>query len=266
VPALVTQSELRTRVRTAARQANVNGFVSEDELNRLITEGAFELYDLLVAAMGADYFSTVYDFNLTADTPVYNLPDDFYRLTAAMIGDGQAAEVGEIFGEYVVGSLPSGTSWIELPRAVAAELPRLYRLDGTSKRNFRYQLAGRQGTSDDEPRARMRLYPVPAAGVQCVVRIHYIPVCTHEEAELGPTYDGINGWEAYVVAHVVAELAMMQQQDPRFWLSKKEGLRDRIAGLANGRDQAQPEQIADRRGACDSFDDEYDPRGEPPWA
>ena len=80
--ATIYREAIRDRIRTVVVQPNSSGFISDDEINRLITEGAYELYDLLIAARGAEYYSTVYDFATEAGVSDYDLPHDFYRLHA----------------------------------------------------------------------------------------------------------------------------------------------------------------------------------------
>lgn len=241
----VRRSEIADRVRTAARQANVNGFISDTELNRLITEGAYELYDLLIAARGAEYYSTVYGFATEADVSDYDLPDDFYQLHAIALND-TAPTVVTVDSRAVTTYPTSG--WREPPRFRPSDLWTKLNSRGDAVAHLAYSTTGQQADyAATVPQARIRFYPTPTKVFS--VKIVYLPVCMHV-VQVSPTdvyYDGINGWDTFVVAHCVAELAAMQERDPSFYLSKKAEQAARIAKLAGDRDEAQPAHIANRR-------------------
>jgi hypothetical protein len=261
--ATIYREAIRDRIRTVVVQPNASGFISDDEINRLITEGAYELYDLLIAARGAEYYSTVYDFATEAGVSDYDLPDDFYRLHA--IAFSSSAPTYTSGGSSPV-LVPPTMGWIEPPRFKAADLARRMNTLGDAVGKLAYTLTGEQanGSSRTVPQQLIRLVPTPTAVF--AARIVYLPVCMHVVGASPPdvAYDGINGWEAYIVYRTAAIIASMQEEDPGPWLMQQGALRDRIAGLAGTRDEAVPEQIADRRGTVDSY--WYDRRGEPPWA
>lgn len=263
--ATIYREAIRDRIRTVVVQPNASGFISDDEINRLITEGAYELYDLLIAARGAEYYSTVYDFATEAGVSDYDLPDDFYRLHAIAISSSAPTYSTGGPGGRVTASMPS-EGWIEPPRFKAADLARRMNTLGDAVGKLAYTLTGEQanGSSRTVPQQLIRLIPTPTAVF--AARIVYLPVCMHVVGASPPdvAYDGINGWEAYIVYRTAAIIASMQEEDPGPWLMQQGALRDRIAGLAGTRDEAVPEQIADRRGTVDSY--WYDRRGEPPWA
>lgn len=247
----VGRSEIVNRVRTAARQTNVSGFVSDTELNRLVTEGAYQLYDLLIAARGAEYYSTVYSFVTEDGTSDYDLPDDFYQLHAIALNDSAPTSAtggsgGEGEGRSDADYPTSG--WREPPRFRPSDYANKLNVRGDAAANLAYTTTGQQSDNSIAiSQARIRFYPTPAKVFS--VKIVYLPVCMHV-VQISPAdvyYDGINGWEAFIVAHCVAELAAMQEQDPSFWLSKKAEHEARIAKLAGDRDEAQPAHIANRR-------------------
>jgi hypothetical protein len=55
-------------------------FVTDAEWGRYINGSLYELYDLLVAAYGSDYYATSYSFTTTGSADTYALPSDFYKL------------------------------------------------------------------------------------------------------------------------------------------------------------------------------------------
>lgn len=251
MPAPVTRTHLRARIRDASRQTNTNGFLATSTLDALITEGVNELYDLLIVAHGADYYTLVQEIPLVVGQDLYPLEADFYRLTVALIGTESAASTVEA---------RAFENWRDLPRLFDGELARSLRLKGDNLTHFRYQLTGIQPAGASAlPVAQVRLAPTPRID-RLGLRLHYIPVCAHAELSDGDTvdvrYDGINGWEAYVVAHCVALVCDMQEIDPRYWLNRKAEVRARIDAMAGDRDQAQPFRITDRLGRPDHIDRE----------
>lgn len=239
--AAVQKSDLRTRIRTVTRQPNSSGFISDTEIDTLIAEGATELYDLLVRARGAEYYSTQYAFNTTAGTADtdYLLPADFYRLVALAISDTPGTE-----GDSV--TAPVGAQWHEPQRFNAASLAAQSSLRPTHPLDLRYTLTGTQSQSIEvQGSAKIRFYPAPEH-VWCV-RIVYLPTIYADGA--GDAYDAINGWESYIVYRAAGVIAAMQEEDPGAWMAQQAAMRERIAALGGDRDRAVPQQVADRRGS-----------------
>lgn len=245
MPTTVTLAQLTTRVRTAVRQPNASGFISDSEIETLIYEGAYELYDLLIKAHGADYYSYFWSFNTTSGIREYNLPSDFYRLVS-IAGTDTAGTVGAEITDPV--TVPSGAVWGEIPRFNAPDFAFHESYQASSPIELRYALTGTAYYGLGGHRDQIRFFPVPIA-MWCV-QIVYIPtlqVASGEEV----VFNGINGWESYIVAHAAATIAAMQEDDPGFWMAKKAEIKDRISTLAADRDQAQPEQVGDRWGDRD---------------
>lgn len=258
MPSTVSQSALRTRIRTVVRQPNVNGFISDAEVNRLINDAAYELYDLLIAARGELYYTIEWAFNTDPNRRRYILPTRFYRLVGANITQQAGVSTGEVplssEPEVVV---PANAAWVELPRMNLAEWSKQDSLYGCSYSRLKYTLTGLGNNSGNIQKAELALYPVPSS-IHCI-NLLYIPVLDLSNAPASgePVYDGVNGWEDYIVYSVASVIAGMQEESNDLWLAKKAELRDRIKTLAPTRDRVQPTQVADRWD--DSPWDEY------PW-
>lgn len=239
MPVAVTQSALRARVRTATRQPNANGFVSDAEINTLIQEGAYELYDLLVAAKGAEYYGVAAALNTAPGQAEYGLPNNFYRLVALALSDTAGT------GNPVVAP-PSGATWWEPRRFAVGDYALQESRTISHPSQVHYALTGAQAGGTPQASARIRFLPAPPA-VWCL-RYLYLPTLDLTPDGSGePVYDGINGWESYVVAHAAITIAGMEESDPGLWIAKKAEIKARIAGLAVDRDQAQPQRVSDRR-------------------
>lgn len=239
MPTAVSQASLRTQIRTAVRQPNTAGFIDDSQINTLITEGAYELYDLLIAARGNEYYLTEVGFNTVAGTEAYSLPQRFYRLVSIIASGTPGTSGGTV--------RPVAQDWIELRRLNLADTAGLLSLTSQDHRSLHYRLAGRQQEGLSLPIAQVRLLPVPTNVWN--IWVGYLPTLdtSNDPVTGAPMYDGINGWESYVVAHAAATICAMQEDSTApFWLQKKAEIKDRIAKLAPGRDQARPAQVADR--------------------
>lgn len=78
---VLTLSQMRLAARQEADMEQ-SKFVSDDELNFYINQGAYEMWDILTRKYGDDYLlaPSTYDFQAVAGTERYDLPADFYKL------------------------------------------------------------------------------------------------------------------------------------------------------------------------------------------
>lgn len=157
---------LRLQAQQRADLVN-NPAVSTPEWNNYISQSAKELYDLLVAAYGNDYYvATSYQFSLTS-AQFYPLPDGTSSFTNSL--GSQAAEFYKLLGvDLQYSASPNG--WVSLRRLEFIERNK-YSNPNTAVNwnvysNLRYRLEGNA----------MEFVPVPMAGQ--LARIWYIPAPT----------------------------------------------------------------------------------------
>ena len=239
MPTTVALSTLRTQIRTAVRQPNASGFISDSEIDTLATEGAYELYDLLISARGADYYSKIAAYNTLPGTRDYVLPDDFYRLVSIAVTD-RAGTVGAEITDPV--TPPTKVEWFEPLRFNPADFARQETIQPSHPLHLRYAVTGDQNYGLGTKVDYLRFYPIPNAS--WCFQIVYLPTL-YTGGEV-PSFSTIDGWESFIVAHAAATIAAMQEDDPGFWMAKKAEQKARIMALGADRDQAQPEQVADR--------------------
>src|SRR5690348_3999057 len=168
----VTLAQLRADVRLYADQRvpdEANAFVTATELNRLVNLQLAELYDLLVAARGHEYYAADSTIDLTPDTAEYDLPEDFYQLQSVAI------------------------EW-----AADDHEP----VNALNHQQDIWRFASSQQTWDRWTRKAYRIrngsiefFPTPRGAA--TVRLRYIPVHV-DLAEDDDTFDGVNGWEKLV--------------------------------------------------------------------
>jgi hypothetical protein len=182
-----------------------------------VNQGCAALYDLLVEARGPAYFrTTAPNITTLADTSEYDLPGNFYQLISVRL----AGQNGDTMEPFQAQDEPS----LRLPTTVS--YPRYYQI--------------RAG--------KIELLPKHAAGSTVV--LDYVPTCPALEDSLVSLFDGINGWEEYVVCYAAKMMATKDQD----WdvvhemRADMKALTDRVLKLAPKRDAFRAERVKNVRG------------------
>jgi hypothetical protein len=203
-----TLLQLRTEVRNRGDFQSVRH--TDAELTRSINESIAELYDLLVSS-NKDYYLDSKDYSVVAGTDTYALPTDFYKVVGVDVQDS--------------------SRWRLMRRFNWSERNQLQESAAT-KWNTRYRVMG----------SNLRLRPSPSwTGT---IRFWYIPA----PAELvndGDTFDGIAGWEEYVITDCVIKGRVKDEDDVRDLLIAKEKLEKRIKHESHERDDGEPDRVRD---------------------
>jgi len=238
MPVAVTIDALRDRVRTATRQPNVNGFISNQELDRIILEGAYSLYNLLIAARGEHYYVVEWGSNTVPGGKRMILPDNFYRLVSVMISEKPGPNAGL--------TQPQGALWYEIPRMHPQDWASQESLPGTDIRSLKYAVEGETHGNTPTAVASIALYPAPQAVWN--LRVRYLPTLDLTAYNGSIIFDGVNGFDAYVVAYAAETVCAMQEDSTAaFWNAKKAALEAQIRGLASDRDGATAAVVKDVR-------------------
>jgi hypothetical protein len=240
MPVPVTQPSLVQRIRTATRQPNANGFISDAEIIELVREGAYLLYNLLVAARGAHYYLTEWGTNTVPGGKRIVLPQNFYRLVSVMISETPGINSGL--------TQPQDAIWFEIPRMHPQDWAEQESLKGQYLRDLRYAIEGEQHNGNPTQLAHLALYPAPRSVWN--LRVLYLPTLDLSTDTVSgfPLYDGVNGFESYIVAHAAETICAMQEDSTAaFWGNKKAVIEAQIRGLASDRDGAQPMVVRDAR-------------------
>jgi hypothetical protein len=220
VASSVTLAQLRTDARLYAdqRPGSTTSFITETELNRLVNIKIRQLYDLLVAAYGSDYYASESTIAIVAGTTRYNLPADFFQLASITLewatNDHELMfPVGSVRERiHYEGVLPT-TAWSRYS-------PKGYRLRAS----------------------QLEFLPAPTGTV--TARLQYVPVFTDLVAD-GDTFDGINGWEKMVALGVAMEMRAIEKR-PSSDLAALYGEQlERIETLKTERDAEAPKEIVD---------------------
>lgn len=203
--ALVQLQTLRTRVRQACDMEN-SPFVSDAELTTYVNESADELYDLLVAAY-EDYFTTSSTFTTVSGTETVTLPSDFYKLIGVDI---------QVDGVNWKSLLPFNVKERNTFRnAPTVLLPSVF--------DTRYWLKA----------GVLHLLPVPTSAL--AGKLWYVPQRT-QLVNNTDAFDGVNGWEAYIVQDCAAKCAAKEEGDPSPYIAQRARIEERIRRLSSHRD------------------------------
>lgn len=224
---MATLAELRTQIRERTDQTD-STFIEDAELNRFINQSQKELYDLLVSSNEDYYTNDPVSFTVASGSDTFSLPADFYKLRGVDISlNGNADEFTTVrpfeFGER--------------NRANTSLVRHIY-----GRSTVRYRL--RQN----------KLAFVPKDKAPGEYRLWYIPRAPDLVNDTD-TFDGINGWEEYIIVDASIKIMQKEESDASIFLAQKAELRQRIEALAE-RDQGFPEKITDvQREYFDHFDE-----------
>lgn len=211
--ASVTLQEFRERARERADMEN-SRFISDAELNRYINLSITELYDLLITSRGENYYVSSYSFTTTGGTDSYALPSGMLKLLG----------VDLVRGANSAYSLKS-FKWQERNR-----FREPYFLNDSI--NLEYQIRG----------SNLVFTPVPQDNQS--IKLWYIPAAT-ALVQNTDAFDGINGWEEYVVIDAAIKMLVKEESDVQELLLAKEQMRTRILQASSARDSNEPPRVVD---------------------
>ena len=210
--ALFTLAQLKLRARERGDMVN-SRFISETELNSYINASVSELYDLLIATRGENYYINNSLISTVSGTASYNLPSDFLKLMGVdcIIANNQSVDMKEF--NWKERNLYSDPSFI----------------------NSRYQLRG----------GSITLMPVPTS-VQSI-KVWYIPKPTTLAVD-ADSFEGINGWEEYIIIDVAIKMRVKEESPVQELMIAKQDMKSRIQQASAGRDSINPPRVQDVSG------------------
>lgn len=217
---LVTLAEIKQRAREEADMEN-SGFIKDSELLSYINASAQNLYDHLIMKFGADYFVNDDPYLFTTDsenTPV-DLPDDFYKCV------GVDVKI-------------SNTEFVTMKPFMFAERNKYNNSLINGYNGFthaRYRIMGN----------KIRFMPRSQGGFQ--VQVWYIPAFEKLVSDTD-TFDGINGYEEYVIVDAAIKMLSKEESDPSVLMARKAEILRHIQEIADNRDISMPQKVQDVRG------------------
>lgn len=218
----VSLDELKKRVR---RRADMQEFdlIEDEELGEYIQASWCELYDLILASYGSEYYLRMEPLMPPGpgdDGPGLRLPDDFYKLRGVFT---------------VKGMMPDA----QLRRVEVEELVKF--LAETGEPTVYCMISD-------------RIVPAPS-GSSTMLMVAYYPAAPLVGGRGG--IDDINGWAEYVVVDAAIKCLQKEESDPSVLLAQKSALKLRIEQMAPSRDAGQADRVTDVTGMFSPRKDYY---------
>lgn len=220
----MTLSQLEDAVRQRADMVN-STFISQPELQSYINQSYFELYDLLVAKYGDNYFVAP-PFSITTDgvNEFFSLPADFYKLLGVDLALSNSQD------SYVT---LKPFNFIERNRYSVPNFQSFYGVT-----NMRYRLQG----------DKLWLNPLPASNQR--LRVWYVPRMQTLVSSTD-TVEGVSGWTEYIIIDAAIKCLQKEESDVSVLMAQKQALIQRIEAMAENRDAGSPATVADSRSSFD---------------
>lgn len=211
-----TLLDLRTQSRQRADKVG-SGYILDSELNTYINQSISELYDLLVGAYGNDYYIKTYSFATDGTTVDYALPTDFYKMAGIDLYLNASRFISLkpfMFNER--GRYQDGSNWAAI---IAIQGPR-------------YHLSGQNITFQPTPPGLFNM------------KLWYVPASPKLVADID-TFDGINGWEEFVVIDAAIKMLQKEESDVSVLAAQKAAIIQRINLMAENRDEGHSFRVQD---------------------
>lgn len=212
--ATVTLATLETRARERADMVG-SSFVSQAELQQLLTASAQKLHGLLAQKFGDDYLFSTYNVSTTAGTSSYAMPSDFFKLLAV---------------ELDINGRPQDLK----PFMLKERNHHRNNVFDTVLRLPRYRLMGNN----------LVIYPAPSDAR--TLTVYYVPELTLAAGLIpaaGVTFP--NGWEELIILDAARKMLMKEESDVREITAEVQNLVAEIEAAAADRDAGAPQQAVD---------------------
>ena len=217
-----TLASMRARAYARGGFENAVKRFPSSEVDGYLNESIADLYDQILRARGFDGFESLSTITTAKGVSVYTLTAPFYELLAVSI------------------DLSDGCGSIPVERFMMHERPQLANPAVPYRRGYpyMYKLLG----------DNIELLPSPRGAY--AVELRYIPAAT-VLADDADTFDGINGWEEWVVVDAARKMATKERDFELVGALQADQARlaDRIKALAGARDRASGRRVVDVRGS-----------------
>lgn len=196
-------------------------FVDNTELDARINEALKQLYNLLIAARGQEYYVASVNWTAVAGQESYTLPADFMRLLTVYARDG-------------------GSRYEAVPTWEMAERPDLLWRGSVGTTNigeYRYRLQG----------GNISFLPTPSSTSHTFYAL-YVPAMTELVADTD-VFDGVAGWEKWAALTAAIDIASKEEavEHVQMLMAQRALIQSQIDQLGGERDAARPPRIQDTR-------------------
>jgi hypothetical protein len=204
----VTTAALISRIRARGDIRDVRH--TDAQLKDWIDESYAELYDIMVST-NLDLFVTSDAVSVVSGTSSYSLPADWYKVVGVEV--------------------PSGGLTYNIPRFRWSDRHRL-QSSGSNPTSMAYRIKGDN------------IYFKPTPNFSATVTLYYVPAPSKIAGADG-SFDGVSGWEKYIVEDVCVKAKMADEEDEKPFVRERELAKVRITSMANDRDKNEPDMIQD---------------------
>lgn len=220
----VGATTLATMTLQAQQRADMvnSAFITASEWTGMVNASCQQLYEKMVEAYGSDYWVQS-PFAITTDgvNDKYSLPTDFFKHLGT---DLQLSSSGN-----------ASSGWISIWRFNFADrnrytLPNVQSLYGRT--NLKYKLLG----------GNIWFIPQPMAAIS--IRIWYAPRFTPLLSG-SDSFDGINGWEEWVVNDVAMKALVKEESDISGVQALQATQEERLSHVVENRDAGSPPTTVD---------------------
>jgi hypothetical protein len=209
----VTLANLRTEV---YERADVDdNYVPPDQMDRLINGSLAALYRMMARA-SKDWFLDSKDISVTPGGSPFALADDHWRAQKVLVQDGN--------------------DWYPMRRWSLSEAAALQDSGVTAASSgYRFQ------------QQQLHVYPTDYTW-SATIRVWYTPappVLDETSPGTSDVWDGVAGWEEWVILDCCLKLAVKQEEDTAALMAQRAEVWTDIMGDASEVDDAEPDRIRD---------------------
>lgn len=236
MPRIYTRAQLRLRARRRADMVNAVDFITDPEIDEMLSEHYTDLYAHLVESSLNWFEKTIFvDGKDEPNTELFNLPADF-------------------FGMVAVDFQYTSQHFIPLWEYMPTERTLYENLQTGSRFPLVYSVIGRQSAPPGQSE-QVSFLPGLRSGQVC--RIRYIPAPIGLEdsdgADDGTTIDGVAGWEELVVINTAIDMLNKEESSTAALERKQAKLMDKIASEAEVRAWTSPRRVVDTEDINDIY-------------
>ena len=203
-------SEFRTEVRNRGEYRSP--YISDTELNNYINASISHLYDILVDQDPSRYL-TQSNISVVSGTESYALPATFYKAVSVNIPHS-SSPTGFVLARRI--------NWQER-HSFITNVP-------SSKESTFYAIRG----------GSIYFWPIPTW--TDTVQLEHIPAYTTLALD-ADTFDGVNGWEEWIISDVLVKCAAKADDNGAVWERQRANVENRIRA-AGDIDQARPKTVS----------------------
>jgi hypothetical protein len=217
------------RLYSDQRPGGANAFVPDTgsgSVTTLINGAIAELYDLLVASGGHEYYVKDATIAIVPGTSVYDMPADFYQAQTL--------------------HLPwASDDWEYIAPFEQAERMRLMNFQTWGRRTPKgYRIRGQQSlVSGSTLTSQVEFLPVPTTTIGCTLR--YVPAFTPLSNLTTDFFTTVNSWQKIIAMKAAIELRAVAKLDASDLKELYSEQRDRVQEMADKRAQGATPQIVD---------------------